>query len=103
MIKNYLKQLNLKRLCRWAIAGIVFAAVATAFAAAPDPTKDLLTSAKTDITTNFGPGSTLAYIIYLIEVISGVAAYIKTKNLFALVGVIVVVLFTTAAFAMIGT
>lgn len=75
---------------------------AMAWAEGPDPTKDLLANAKAEIITNFGPTSTVAYIIYLIEVIAGVAAYIKTKNLFALIGIVVVVIFTSVAFTMIG-
>jgi len=82
---------------------ILFGFALGAWSDPPNPAQDLLAGAKVDVVSNFGPTSTLAYIIYLIEVISGVAAYIKSKNLFALIGVIVVVIFTTAAFAMIGT
>lgn len=82
---------------------LAFAMVHSAYAGAPDPSTDLLTAAKTDITANIGPGSTFAWILYVVEIIGGVAAYMKTKNMLALVGVVVVMIFTIVAFSVIGT
>ena len=82
---------------------MAFAMIHTSYAAGPDPSTDILTAAKTDITANIGPGSTFAWILYVVEIIGGVAAYMKTKNMLALVGVVVVMIFTVVAFSIIGT
>ena len=55
---------------------IVFGFGVQLWASAPDPSQDLLASARADVISNFGPTSTLAYIVYLIEVIK-----IKTLDL----------------------
>ena len=68
----------------------------------PDPSTDMLSSVRTDIYTNVGPKSTFAWVLYVIEAIGGVAAYMKTKNMMMLVGVVVVVVFTAGAFTLIG-
>ena len=60
---------------------------------------DLLSGAKTDIKSNFGQDSTFIWIIYLIEIILGIITFVKTKNYFALAGIVVVVIFTKFAFA----
>lgn len=100
-IKKYTTTANLLK------AGIVglmaFAMIHSAYGAAPDPSTDLLTGAKKDIVANMGPGSTFAWILYVVEIIGGAAAYMKTKNMLALVGVVVVLMFTVVAFTVIGT
>ena len=97
-------KLNGNKLFRLVTGGILFSIFVTNVAhAAIDPSKDLLSADKGDITNNFGAGSTFMYIIYLIEIIAGVAAYIKTKNLLTLIGIVVVLIFTTVAFATIGS
>lgn len=70
-------------------------------ALAIDPSADILKSAQADISTNFGTSSTVMYIVYIVEIFAGISAYIKTKNLFALMGLVVVVLFTYVAFGLI--
>lgn len=72
-------------------------------ALALDPANDILTGAKADVTSNFGTSSTLMYFIYVVEIFAGISAYIKTKNLFALMGLLVVVVFTYGSFAVIGS
>lgn len=69
---------------------------------AVDPAKDILGAAKGDISTNFGQSSTVMYGVYIAEIFAGVAAYIKSKNLFALLGLVIVVIFTSVGFSMIG-
>ena len=69
--------------------------------AAPDPSADLLAkTVKGDITNNFGPTSTVMYCVYLIEIIVAAGTYIKTKNLFALSGILILLIFTIAGSAM---
>lgn len=86
---------------------LLLAMVATIFsfyignALAVDPSGDILKGAQTDINANFGTSSTVMYITYVIEIFLGIGAYIKTKNLFSLAGLIVVVMFTTVAFGLI--
>ena len=93
------KRISIKQV--YALAILLFISVQV-WASIPDPTQDLLASAKADVISNFGPRSTLAYIVYLIEIISGVVAYIRSKNLLALLGILIVILFTTTAFMVIG-
>ena len=98
------KHIKLATLAKAGLLGLLtFAMVHSVYAAGPDPSTDLLTAAKTDITANIGPGSTFAWILYVVEIIGGVAAYMKTKNMMALIGVVVVMIFTVVAFSVIGT
>jgi len=69
-----------------------------------DSTVDpLAASVKPQITALFGAGSTVAYCIYIAEVVLGAAGYIKTKNLMLLAGVPILVLFTSAMFKYISS
>lgn len=70
---------------------------------AVDPSSDILSASKADITSNFGQSSTIMYGVYMAEIFAGVAAYIKTKNLFSLLGLVIVVIFTSVGFSLIGT
>ncbi len=68
-----------------------------------DPATDPLASAvKPQIQALFGTGSTVAYAIYIAEIILGSVVYVKTKNLLTLLGVPILVLFTHAMFTYIG-
>jgi type IV conjugative transfer system pilin TraA len=69
---------------------------------AADPTTDLLPGVKADVNTNFGLGSTFMWLVYFAEVILGAVAYVKTKNYWVLIPIVVLIIFTTVAFAMIG-
>lgn len=69
-----------------------------------DPAADpLATSVKPQIQALFGTGSTVAYAIYIAEIILGSVVYVKTKNLLTLLGVPILVLFTHAMFTYIGS
>lgn len=70
---------------------------------AVDPSSDILSASKADITSNFGQSSTIMYGVYIAEIFAGVAAYIKSKNLFALLGLVIVVIFTSVGFSLIGS
>lgn len=63
---------------------------------------DLLESGKETVADTFGADSSIAVWIILGEVIFGVITYIKTKNIFMLFGVAVVVVFTTIGFGLAG-
>ena len=67
---------------------------------AEDPLSQVV---KTQVRDLFGPGSTVAYCIYIAEIILGSVIYIKTRNLLTLIGVPVIVAFTTAMFKFIAT
>ena len=69
--------------------------------ASPDPQNDILQGAQQDISNNFGTSSTVMYIVYIVEIFAGISAYIKTKNLFSLLGLVIVVIFTYVAFGLI--
>lgn len=70
---------------------------------AADATDPLATVLKPQIQALFGPGSTVAYGIYVAELVLGGIAYVKSKNLLILLGVPIVVLFTNAMFSYIGS
>ncbi len=66
---------------------------------AKDPLYD---SVRPQVEALFGPGSTVAYCIYVAEIILGSVLYIKNKNPLTLVGVPIIVIFTSAMFKYIG-
>lgn len=61
---------------------------------------DLAAKGKQTIKDTFGSGSTFLYTLYLLEVLSGIFLYIKTKNLAVFGGIIAVIIFTTVAFSL---
>lgn len=61
---------------------------------------DLAAPGKQTIKDTFGSGSTFMYTLYLLEVLSGIFLYIKTKNLAVFGGIIAVIIFTTVAFGL---
>lgn len=79
------------------LTGIMYACVGYC-----DSTDPLATAVKPEVMALFGPSSTVAYCIYLAEIVVGAAGYIKTKNLMLLVGLPILVLFTHTMFSYIG-
>ena len=63
---------------------------------------DLLAGGKEDVVATFGADSLVAMCIILAEVIVGVGMYIKTKNLLVLLGLAVVIVFTTVGYSYIS-
>lgn len=61
---------------------------------------DLLAGGKEVANDTFGANSTIAVWIILAEVIVGAIGYIRTKNIMLLLGVAIVVVFTTIAFGL---
>ena len=64
---------------------------------------DYLSGASDDAASSFGEGSTFEKFLYLGEAIVGAYAYIKTKNIMVLAGVIVLMIFTHFFFGSILT
>ena len=62
---------------------------------------DLLAGGKADVKATFGADSFVIMCIYLAELIVGLAMYIRTKNLLILLGLVVVIVFTTVALTLI--
>lgn len=56
---------------------------------------DLLAGGKNDVKATFGADSFVIMCIYIAEIVIGVATYIRTKNLLILLGLVVVIVFTT--------
>ena len=66
-------------------------------------TDPLESSLKPQIQALFGAGSTVAYGIYIAEIVMGSVAYVKTKNLMLLLGVPILMLFTHTMFTYISS
>lgn len=64
--------------------------------------EDLMAAGKETVTGTFGADSAIAKWIILAEVIVGIITYIKTKNMFMLFGIAVVIVFTTIGFGLAG-
>lgn len=78
------------------VLGCVLLGITDAYA---DDATDYLAGQKDMISKNFGDGSTLVYAAYMAEIISAIALYIKSKNLLVLVGLVIILIFTKAGFA----
>lgn len=63
---------------------------------------DLMQAGQATVTGTFGAGSSIAKWIILAEVIVGIITYIKTKNMFMLFGIAIVIVFTTIGFGLVG-
>ena len=79
-------------------AGFILPALCQASSSDP-----LANSVKPEVAALFGAGSTIAYCIYLAEIVLGSVAYVKTKNLLLLLGVPILMLFTHTMFTYIGS
>ena len=96
-MKNFAKK-NSKALivCLCSLLGVMLCSMCLA------DTDPLETSLKPQIQALFGAGSTVAYAIYIGEIVMGGVAYVKTKNLMLLLGVPILVLFTHTMFTYIS-
>lgn len=63
---------------------------------------DLLSGGKEDVKATFGADSFVMMCIIIAELIVGVAMYIRTKNLLILLGLVVVIVFTTVGLTFIN-
>nr|WP_279625663.1 type IV conjugative transfer system pilin TraA [Xenorhabdus ishibashii] len=62
---------------------------------------DLFAGGKEQIKDSFGKGSTVVYVLYLIEIIAAIYTYARTKNLGVFVGIAVVMIFVNVVFGLI--
>lgn len=67
----------------------------------PAQATDLLAAGKGDVQATFGADSLVIMCIYLAEFVVGIAMYIRTKNLIILLGMVVVMVFTTVVLGLI--
>lgn len=63
---------------------------------------DLLASGKDDVVSTFGADSLVMMCVIIAEIIVSIGMYIKTKNLMVLMGLAVVIIFTTVGFSFVG-
>lgn len=63
---------------------------------------DLLAGGKDDVRATFGADSFVMMCIIIAELVVGVGMYIRTKNLLILLGLVVVIVFTTVGMSFIG-
>lgn len=87
---------------RYKAPAAMFVLMAAAPSVANAGGTDLLASGKEDVIATFGSDSLVAMCIILAEIIVGVGMYIKTNNLMVLLGLAVVIIFTTVGFAYIS-
>lgn len=80
--------------------GIIPAIAAMLFFSGNAVADDLMAAGKETVTDTFGAKSAIATWIILAEVIVGIITYIKTKNMFMLFGIAVVIVFTTIGFGL---
>ncbi|QLK63887.1 type IV conjugative transfer system pilin TraA (plasmid) [Enterobacteriaceae bacterium Kacie_13] len=64
--------------------------------------EDLMAGGQEAVQDTFGADSSIAKWIILAEVIVGIITYIKTKNMFMLFGIAIVIVFTTIGFGLVG-
>lgn len=69
--------------------------------AVPAHAEDLFLSGKETVRDTFGSGSTVVWILYLLEIIAAVFAYVRTKNLAMFGGIAAVMVFVNVAFGII--
>ncbi|EBS1326603.1 type IV conjugative transfer system pilin TraA [Salmonella enterica subsp. enterica serovar Muenchen] len=62
---------------------------------------DLLSGGKDDVKATFGADSFVIMCIYIAEMVVGLSMYIRTKNLLTLLGMVVVIVFTTVVLTLI--
>lgn len=63
---------------------------------------DLLAGGKDDVKATFGADSFVLMCIILAELVVGVSMYIKSKNMLVLLGLVVVIVFTTVGMSFIS-
>lgn len=86
----------------WKATALILTLCAPVFSFALDPTKDILVGAQGDITANFGPGSTFAFIVYAVELFSCAIAAGTTKKYWLFAGAILVPAITAIIWSVIA-
>lgn len=95
---GYLKEAYRRHKASIALLAIMAAAPSVANAAGTD----LLASGKDDVVSTFGADSLVMMCVIIAEIIVSIGMYIKTKNLMVLMGLAVVIIFTTVGFSFIS-
>ncbi|WON75520.1 type IV conjugative transfer system pilin TraA [Serratia sp. UGAL515B_01] len=62
---------------------------------------DLFKGGKSTINDTFGSGSTVIWILYILEIMAAIFAYVKTKNLAVFGGIAAVIVFVNVVFGII--
>lgn len=92
---DYLKAAFRRHKASIALLAIMAAAPSVANAAG----SDLLAGGKDDVVATFGADSLVLMCVIIAEIIVSIGMYIKTKNLMVLMGLAVVIIFTTVGFS----
>lgn len=87
---------------RFKAPAALLALMAVAPAVANAAGTDLLASGKDDVVSTFGADSLVMMCVIIAEIIVSIGMYIKTKNLMVLMGLAVVIIFTTVGFSFVG-
>lgn len=95
---GYLKEAFRRHKATVALLGLMVAAPSIANAAGTD----LLASGKDDVVSTFGADSLVMMCVIIAEIIVSIGMYIKTKNLMVLMGLAVVIIFTTVGFSFVS-
>ncbi|HGJ5854776.1 type IV conjugative transfer system pilin TraA [Arsenophonus nasoniae] len=67
----------------------------------PPTTGDLFSGGKDVVKSTFGKGSTVVWILYVLEILAAIFAYVKTKNLAVFGGIAAVIVFVNVVFGLI--
>ncbi|PAV01469.1 hypothetical protein CBG25_16510 [Arsenophonus sp. ENCA] len=67
----------------------------------PVVAKDLFSGGKEVVKSTFGKGSTVVWILYVLEILAAIFAYVKTKNLAVFGGIAAVIVFVNVVFGLI--
>ncbi|QLK88757.1 hypothetical protein E3U36_12075 (plasmid) [Arsenophonus endosymbiont of Aphis craccivora] len=67
----------------------------------PPTTGDLFSDGKEVVKSTFGKGSTVVWILYVLEILAAIFAYVKTKNLSVFGGIAAVIVFVNVVFGLI--
>ncbi|MDZ7324893.1 type IV conjugative transfer system pilin TraA [Kosakonia sacchari] len=95
---GYLKKAYCRHKASIALLAIMVAAPSVANAAGTD----LLASGKEDVVSTFGADSLVMMCVIIAEIIVSIGMYIRTKNLMVLLGLAVVIIFTTVGFSFVS-
>ncbi|HBW6864110.1 TPA: hypothetical protein MFB22_005043 [Klebsiella pneumoniae] len=62
---------------------------------------DLFKGGKTTVKDTFGSGSTVVWILYVLEILAAIFSYVKTKNLAVFGGIAAIMVFVNVVFGLV--
>lgn len=62
---------------------------------------DLFKNGKTTVKDTFGSGSTVVWILYVLEILAAIFSYVKTKNLAIFGGIAAIMVFVNVVFGLV--